>query len=261
VKRDEKKAHHLSEGEVSLIAFCYFIAKLKDINTKGKKPIIWIDDPISSLDSNHIFFIYTLINTQIYGNEEFEQLFISTHNLNFLKYIKRLPNAHNDNNRKENNKLYRHLIIERKDKESSILNMPNHIKKHVTEFNYLFNHIYKCSIMENVTDENYTSFYNFGNNARKFLELFLFYKYPDETNDSDKMKKFFGGNNIPVVLTDRINNEYSHLCGSFERGESLIEVPEMNTAAKLIIERIKHHDNDQYEALLKSVDIPILKIK
>jgi len=85
VIRDDKKAYHLSEGECSLLAFCYFMAKLEDIDTKGSKPIIWIDDPISSLDSNHIFFIYSLINEKIVNNHIFGQLFISTHNLDFLK--------------------------------------------------------------------------------------------------------------------------------------------------------------------------------
>ncbi len=57
VIRNDQKAFHLSEGECSLIAFCYFMAKLEDIETKGNLPIIWIDDPISSLDANHIFFV------------------------------------------------------------------------------------------------------------------------------------------------------------------------------------------------------------
>lgn len=38
--RDGKKAYHLSEGECSLLAFCYFLAKLDDIDTKDSKPII-----------------------------------------------------------------------------------------------------------------------------------------------------------------------------------------------------------------------------
>lgn len=253
VHRENKKAYHLSEGENSLIAFCYFMAKLQDIDTKGKKPIIWIDDPISSLDSNHIFFIYTLVNTQIFGEDEFEQLFISTHNLNFLKYLKRLPGA-----RAPTKTSY--FIIERNDQNSTIKEMPNYLKEYVSEFNYLFGQIYKCSTLENVNDESYTAFYNFGNNARKFLELFLYYKYPDSTIHIDKMKKFFGDEAIPTVFTDRINNEYSHLSGTFERGEAVVEVPEMNTAAKLIIERIKTLDNDQYEALLNSIGITLPEV-
>jgi hypothetical protein len=144
-------------------------------------------------------------------------------------------------------------VIERTDKTSTIKLMPDYLKEYVSEFNYLFNQIYKCSSMENVDDSNYTSFYNFGNNARKFLELFLYYKYPDSTNSMDKLKKFFGNEALPAILTDRVNNEYSHLSGIFERGESVIEVPEMTKTAKLIIKRIEEGDSEQYEALLNSI--------
>ncbi|EHW0179122.1 AAA family ATPase, partial [Campylobacter jejuni] len=65
ILRNGKQAKNLSEGECSLIAFCYFVASLKDANTKDKNPIIWIDDPISSLDNNHIFFIFSLIENEI----------------------------------------------------------------------------------------------------------------------------------------------------------------------------------------------------
>ncbi|EFR5418856.1 AAA family ATPase, partial [Campylobacter jejuni] len=42
ILRNGKQAKNLSEGECSLIAFCYFVASLKDANTKDKNPIIWI---------------------------------------------------------------------------------------------------------------------------------------------------------------------------------------------------------------------------
>ncbi|WP_200897615.1 hypothetical protein [Arsukibacterium ikkense] len=63
---------------------------------------------------------------------------------------------------------------------------------------------------------------------------------------------FFGDDQIPAVLTDTINNEYSHLCGVFERAAMPVEVPEMMTAARLIIERLKQ-DSDQFSSLLNSV--------
>ena len=52
---------------------------------------------------------------------------------------------------------------------------------------------------------------------------------------------------------DRINNEYSHLSGVFERGASPVEVPEMQTAAKQIIKQLKNKDNDQFTSLMNSV--------
>lgn len=250
IHREGKKAYHLSEGEKSLIAFCYYVAKLEDVDTKAKNPIIWIDDPISSLDNNHIFFIYSIIKSKIYNKRDFEQIFISTHNLNFLKYLKRLP-SHNDNK----NDRVRHFLIERKGSYSEIKELPNYIKNNITEFNHLFKQIFECSEIENVTDENYTVFYNFGNNTRKFLEIFLFYKYPDASNEIDKMKSFFGEDDVPSILIDRLNNEYSHLAGVFERGQQPVEVPEMKSVAKLIIDKIKQHDEGQYEALKRSVGL------
>lgn len=248
IMRNDKPAYNLSEGECSLIAFCYFMAKLDDVNTQTKKPIIWIDDPISSLDGNHVFFIYSLLRAKLVETNQFEQLFVSTHNLDFLKYLKRLTGKENDRN-------IRYYIVQRIDTTSFISEMPNYLQKYVTEFNYLFHEIYKCSEISTVNDSNYMSFYNFGNNARKFLEILMFYNYPDDTKQLDKLEKFFGVGRIPAVLTDRINNEYSHLCGVFERGEVPTEVPEMLTTAKLIIETMKQKNAEQYSSLMQSVGV------
>ena len=242
VIRDGKKAYHLSEGECSLLAFCYFLAKLEDIDTKDSKPIIWIDDPVSSLDSNHIFFVYSLINAEIVDRGKFEQLFISTHNLDFLKYLKRLTDKKGC------------FVVTRQDKTSTIALMPKYLREYATEFNYLFYQIYQCAAIEAVDDTNYTTCYNFANNARKFFEIYLYYRYPDQGMTEETLRLFFGEENIPAVLTDRINNEYSHLCGALERGSTPVEVPEMQIAAQNIIKRLKK-DKDQYSALLKSVGV------
>jgi wobble nucleotide-excising tRNase len=251
--RNGKKAYHLSEGECSLIAFCYFMAKLEDIETKGSKPIIWIDDPISSLDSNHIFFVYSLIKSEILSKNEFEQLFVSTHSLEFLKYLKRLCGKFIDTNGASKDYQKQYFIINRQDKYATINLMPKYLKKFITEFNYLFQQIFSCSQINTIDDTNYTLFYNFGNNARKFLELYLFYKYPDYTDDESKLEKFFGNVPVPSILTGRINNEYSHLKGSIERGELPVEVPEMKKVADLIIKRIKDLDAEQYQSFINSI--------
>ena len=254
VIRDGKKAYHLSEGECSLLAFCYFLAKLDDIDTRDVKPIIWIDDPVSSLDGNHIFFLFSLLNAEIVSNGRFEQLFVSTHNLEFLKYLKKLNGKYEDTDGRMKEYQKGYFMVIRQDKTSTIEKMPKYLKEYVTEFNYLFHQIHKCANIELVDDNNYVTFYNFANNARKFLEIYLYYKYPDKGMSDETLCLFFGEESIPAVLTDRINNEYSHLCGVFERGSTPVEVPEMQTAAQQIIGRLKE-DEDQYSALLKSVGL------
>ena len=116
--------------------------------------------------------------------------------------------------------------------------MPNYLKNYVTEFNYLFHQIYKCSIAEeNDIDEHS-----------------LFYKYPNaDINDKDKLLKFFEGDKQAVTLADRIDNEYSHLEGLFERSMRPVDVPEMRTMAQYILKKIEEKDKEQYDALLKSI--------
>lgn len=127
------------------------------------------------------------------------------------------------------------------------------MQEYVTEFNYLFHQIYRCATITKVDDTNYKDFYSFGNDARKFLEIYLFYCYPDTTMTSEeKLKRFFGEDGIPTTLVDRINNEYSHLCGVFERGATLIDQPEMHTCAQRILQGVQRMP-EQYASLLRSI--------
>jgi wobble nucleotide-excising tRNase len=252
IMRSGQKALNLSEGECSLVAFCYFMAKLDDVSTSGKKPIVWIDDPISSLDGNHIFFVYSLLRAEIVDKGRFEQLFVSTHNLEFLKYLKRITRK--DSTQDDKNQMW--LIIERKQEMATIKPMPKYLKNYITEFNYLFHQIYKCAQATTTDDSNYSAFYNFGNNARKFLEIYLYYRYPDGVPDkishNEKISKMFG-DKVCSFLADRINNEQSHLSGSFERGAQPVDHLEMQSVANLICDKIKQYDAEQYSALLKSI--------
>ena len=255
IQRNGKKAYNLSEGECRLVAFSYFMAKLNDTETAGKKPLIWIDDPICSLDSNHVFFVYSLISSEIAIKDNFEQLFITTHNLDFLKYLKRLKSKYVDKD-KDRSKGY--FIIERKNDDANLMVMPKYMKDFITEFNYLFDSIYKCANSE-LSEETYPLFYNFSNNARKFLEIYLFYKYPDDSEDREKQESFFG-EKIPVFVNERVTNEYSHLKGDIERASNPVEYPveTMKKDAQMILERIQHHDQNQYNALLKSIGVNVL---
>jgi wobble nucleotide-excising tRNase len=254
VIRSGERAHHLSEGECSLVAFCYFMAKLEDIETKGQKPIIYIDDPISSLDSNHIFFVFGLINSEIVNTGFFSQLFISTHNLDFLKYLKRLLPQDEAGNKLER----RYFIVERLGLESNIRLMPNYLKSYVTEFNYLFHQVFKCANAPDISlSDEHDCYYNYANSARKFLEAFLYFKYPN-ANEKDNLKlaKFFGGDIRSKILIERITNEYSHLAGAFERSTTPIDIPEMKTSAQFILNKIHEKDPEQYSSLLESIGNP-----
>lgn len=258
IQREGIDASNLSEGESSLISFCYFVAKMEDElkEADSSKLIIYIDDPISSLDSNHIFFMYSLIESIIAKPCKYGQLFISTHNLDFLKYLKKLtfPKYKPQLNSGDKADL-NHFIIDRKNKDITLLkSAPDYLKNYITEFNYLFKQIYECSTAYGATISHEYQ-YNFGNNMRKFLEAYLFYKYPSHklTNDQ-RIRKFLNDDNISINLINRVINEYSHIGEHFERGMEPVDIDEISKISKIIIEKIKENDSDQFEALVESIE-------
>lgn len=85
----------LSEGEVTFITFLYFYHLCKGGRTESSintDRVIVIDDPISSLDSNILFVVSSLVKDMIKkvkndDNHQFKQLIILTHNIYFHKEI------------------------------------------------------------------------------------------------------------------------------------------------------------------------------
>lgn len=251
IMRNGKPAYNLSEGECSLISFCYFMAKLDDVATSGQKPIIWIDDPISSLDSNHIYFIFSLIVSKIAKTGCFSQLFISTHNLDFLKYLNRLKSYHLDKNGKQVADSKAYFLIERIGNHSSIQALPQYLKSNATEYNYLFSQIYKVSQCVAVTDDNYDILYSFGNSARKFLEMYLYFKYPTDEELLPKLKRFFEPEDVPPILINRLVNEDSHGPTPENSLRAGID-PETIPVAKKILQLLQK-DIEQYNAFMESI--------
>ena len=100
---EDKVFDSVSEGESNFIAFLYFYQLcLGSTDIQGnseKKKIIVIDDPVSSMDSQVLFIVSTLVNKLIkykgktkQEKQEFltrnlEQVFILTHNYYFYKEV------------------------------------------------------------------------------------------------------------------------------------------------------------------------------
>lgn len=247
VSRNEARAYNLSEGEKSLIAFAYYIARLKSLSTEEKsKTILFIDDPISSLDENNIFYIYNLIFCLL-EKKEFLQYFLSTHNLDFLKYT----------NKFSVKKDY-YLIEKTKEAENTpsrsyIKKIPKYLSNKVTEFVFLFEQIYRVAT-EQENENNFSVFYNFPNNGRKFIETLLYFKYPDyKTKNDDKINSYFGNENAAFI--QRINNEYSHGEDRFDRTRNPINTSEFIYDARIILSALYQNDPEQFKSFLNNSNL------
>ena len=85
---------------------------------------------------------------------------------------------------------------------------------------------------------------------RKYLECYLYYRYPNTDQPLTHLTNFFDGH-VPVEI-NRITNEYSHLTRG-DRGLTVVDVPEMETAARLILSTLKTKDPAHYQALCNSI--------
>lgn len=109
IVRDEQESDTfktLSEGEKMIISFLYFLESCKgkkNASDVGRKKIIVIDDPISSLSHIYIFNIGQLIKKEFLFADTYEQVFVLTHSLYFFYEL----TDTNHHRRKENQKLFR----------------------------------------------------------------------------------------------------------------------------------------------------------
>jgi len=228
LKRGEKIATHLSEGERTAIAFSHFMVTLKSLKDENKLQnyIIFIDDPISSLDANHIAQVSALLNTFFFAkgldttNPEkvcncFQQLFIATHNFELFSFLK---DANNINRRKkvlEGGKTKEvpacnYFMIKKLDiKKSTIIDIPKSLSKYKSEYVYLFSEIDKFKNDGYPDDRAYMM----PNIVRRFLEIYTLMKLPGNTDEID--------NRIKLLFADRIVelkilHNFSHFT-SFDR--------------------------------------------
>lgn len=248
-----KIAKNLSEGEKTTIAFAFFLTKLEEAQ-KLKDVIVYIDDPISSLDSNHIFQVFSIIknsffhqsakeNGKLEWNTTCKQLFISTHNFEFFALLRQLPG--NDNNP------LRYFFAKRVSASRSIFtNMPPSILKYSSEYHYLFSVIHKYH--ESEDKANIELLLPIPNAVRRFLELYTFAKVPLFKGSSvdQRAEILFGTEKSLRVL--KLLHHFSHLSNIERIAVNTDLISDIETVVNEIIEHIKT-DKMHYDALMESL--------
>lgn len=176
----------LSEGEKNFISFLYFYqlcVGTDDIQSNStKKKIIVFDDPVSSLDSQALFVVSTLIHSlilrkgkdnkpakQAFKNDSIAQVFVLTHNLYFYKEVsfKKRPICTD----------YWHYKITKINNKSEVTGDYN--KSIHDDYSLLWNSIKELKVnMPNDSSLNIA----IANSMRRIIESFVnFIGYPDDS--------------------------------------------------------------------------------
>ena len=216
LQRGELPALSFSEGEKSAIAFVYFMTELKALrsNRALEKTIIFIDDPISSLDSNHIFQVRSLIKDFFHGGRgSFCQLFISTHNFEFFSMLldSRIFGRITENTTEEKRPLY---FIERcKNGTARMKKLPKSFSSYKSEYVALYRILKDYRDLEN--KEEFPNPMLLPNALRRFTELYTLMKYPTTKKVDDRLKELFSSDNR-YRHSGKLLHWFSHL-NQFER--------------------------------------------
>lgn len=243
--RNNQIAKNLSTGEKNIISLIYFFAKLEETDFSFNNAVIFLDDPVSSLDSNHIFKVYAFINEKL---KDCEQFFITTHNFDFFNLLKDLSKY--DLKNKGNFYLVK-KIKNLTGEFSCIEDLPNVLLKYRSEYNYLFS-ILKLFIESN-DKSNFELLYLLPNVVRRFFETYLFIKYPDGKKFDIKTKTFLKDTNISnKQSTMKLIDEYSHEENP-EHSQKFPDIVEVENAVSFILGTIKNKDKEHYEALCESL--------
>lgn len=251
LERSGHPAENLSEGEKSAIAFAYFLTELKalrkDDPPKLPKTIIFIDDPISSLDSNHIFQVRSLLK-DFFKEQDFAQLFISTHNFEFLSILldSGIFGTIKSDTKEQKRPLY--FIKRHKDGSSTIEKMPKTFSNYKSEYVGLF-HILK-EFNDSNDKENFPYLLLLPNALRRFLELYTLSKYPANNGSTvdDRVELIFKSNDRPhhnVKLLHWFSHQ-NQIEKLQQHDEKIIQIAD---AINDLIEYIKNEDELHWKGL------------
>lgn len=169
----------LSEGEITFITFLYFLQLTKGATDENKitdKKVLVIDDPISSLDSNILFVVSTLIKTilqDIKNNTgNIQQLILLTHNVYFHKEVSFIDGRNNG----DKNTFY--WIVRKKNKISTFnaYEMNNPIQ---TSYQLLW---------QELNDKERNSSITIQNSMRRIIENY--FKILGDYKDNSLISKF-----------------------------------------------------------------------
>lgn len=251
VRRNGKPAKHLSEGEKTAIAFSFFLTKLRELKQLNEA-IVYIDDPISSLDSNHIFQVTAMIKETFFYKDgkdwksHVKQVFFSTHNFEFFSLLRELNPS--------NKTAAKHYLVKRvAPNESSLGNMPQSMFRYSSEYHFLFDVLNDFHKAADKTD--FKVLMLLPNAVRRFVELYTFAKYPGdrETHVDARADRIFGPEKTKRIL--KVLHYFSHANNIERMAENNDLICDIEGAVNDLMELLEEKDPLHMEALKAAVAV------
>lgn len=251
-RRDGSPANNLSEGEKTAITFAYFLATLENNGASLNQTIVFIDDPISSLDSNHIYAIYALITKRL---DSCLQIFVATHNIELFTLLKDYWfEARRQFSNCANACTYytrRFLDSANMQWHSTLEDTPNLIRKYKSEYQFIFEQLHKFSSSQAPSlHEAYTS----PNLLRKFLEAYLGFQKPCVPQWSRKLDLLFDVD-VDQIEIQKFCDDASHLQGLNRALQQPNFISNAQNIVTKVIQALKAKDLQHYTSMCAVIGV------
>lgn len=263
IMRDGIAATKLSEGEKTALAIIYFLKSLEDRGFDKTKGIVVIDDPVSSLDANALFYAFSFIQDR---TKDVGQLFITTHNFGFLRLVRTWLFRVNKTKKKTKKGAQMYMLNclgSSSGRRAELAALDPLLSEYESEYSYLFSQVVKGA---GDSAGEIEKFYHYPNIARRVLEAFLAFRLPnsahtwEENRFNSDMHGYLHELGFDAAKTNRILNflnAHSHNArtdGSVDHDESIL----LETPAVLadVLELIEHADSNHFTEMKKLVSSP-----
>lgn len=237
--REGQPATNMSDGERTAISLAYFLVSLGQDGQRLEDQIVFIDDPICSLDANHIYDVAYLLMTSL---KACRQLFISTHNSEFFNTIKQ-----DWTDRGKFKKEHAAFLIHREgDGASQLLELPAHLAKFRSDYHHVF---YCLRHLQANTSPDIDAYLGCPNLLRRFLEMYLGFRKPTARGYLTKLDILFD-DEVERGAVARYVDEGSHSASTLR----LLEYSDFPALSRGMVERVmravERVDPDHYAVLV-----------
>jgi wobble nucleotide-excising tRNase len=242
IMRGAAPAEYLSEGEKTAVAFVHFIVHLSDKGFSLTDGIVVIDDPISSLDANSIYQAFSFLKDAV---KEAKQVFVFTHNFDFLKLVLNWCKNPHSNKVCTGFFMIKNRIATAGVREAYLGEMDRELRDYESEYHYLFKLLKQ---MRAEQDESIAKAYNIPNIARKVFDTFLMFSIPNGGTQYSKVQelKRLGHDGQKLDAVYKFTNDQSHITGA---GFNPALVPEAKKAVDTLFEMMEGIAPTHYKVL------------
>lgn len=252
--RHGEPVSHLSEGERTAIAFLYFLKSLRDRGFDACNGVVVVDDPVSSLDDNAMFSAFGYMKDR---TKDVGQLFVLTHSFSFFRLVKNWFH-HLPGQKKKNvdDRMARFFMLRARScangsRVSQLEGMDPLLENYESEYQYLFKCVYDGAFCEDAV--RLDRYYGMPNIARRLLEAFLAFRFPDKNIDLAPRFEFVEFDKAKKTRILRLLNTYSHAGAVSAPEHDLSLLAETQPVLRDILDMMKAVDGMHYEGLLKAI--------